>query len=468
MAGLANVTYPPIRSSEEQRSEAKMIHKEILFMSKNNGFAKNIELIGYHDLNGKPGFQMAMQEVDGKYYLYVAHFKSSGWTILEVTDPARPRFVKFVPGPDLAGQGTCKIQVADNLMITSLGGQLPMLQGTSWEDPYEEGVFIWDVKDPENPKWLSHWKTGVPRGMGVHRFYYSGGRYVHLSASCPGFSTMIYRILDIIDPCNPVEVGRWWVPEQWEAGRAQKTNREVDEHVLDSPMLHGPPYVKGNLVYCSYSGEGMIILDISDISLPKFVGQLRHHPPFAGGFGGARCHTILPLSRRPFAVMTSEGERYAVFSKEIVKKAQPMNFIGMVDVSDASSPTLISVFPYPEVPPGFPHKNFNAIDGFAGPFGPHNLHEPHGHPALEDRNDRVYNCYFHAGLRVYDISDPFVPKEIAYFIPPNPTKWAFNNAAGDLYPGPMIATTEDVIVDRRGNIFIDTFHDGIYALRCTV
>jgi hypothetical protein len=35
-------------------------------------------------------------------------------------------------------------------------------------------------------------------------------------------------------------------------------------------------------------------------------------------------------------------------------------------------------------------------------------------------------------------------------------------------PGPMLATSEDVIVDKRGNIFIDTFHDGIYALRCTV
>ena len=34
--------------------------------------------------------------------------------------------------------------------------------------------------------------------------------------------------------------------------------------------------------------------------------------------------------------------------------------------------------------------------------------------------------------------------------------------------GPMIATTEDVIVDNRGNIFMDTYHDGLYVLRCTV
>ena len=151
-----------------------------------------------------------------------------------------------------------------------------------------------------------------------------------------------------------------------------------------------------------------------------------------------------------------------------------MRFLRTMVLSDAS-PTLVSVFPYPEVPAGFPHPNYNEIGGFAGPFGPHNLHEPHGHPHLEDRNDRVYCCYFHAGLRVYDVSDRFVPREIAYYIPPNPKKWLFGEphdpSVFDLFgqpPGPRIATTEDVLVDDRGNIFIDTFHDGLYVLRCTV
>ena len=83
--------------------------------------------------------------------------------------------------------------------------------------------------------------------------------------------------------------------------------------------MHGPAYPKGELAYVSYGGAAMIILDISDVTLPKFVGQLRHHPPFAGKVSGARCHTVLPLSQRPYAVMTSEGERFQVFSKEKLK-----------------------------------------------------------------------------------------------------------------------------------------------------
>ncbi len=88
--------------------------------------AKNVEVLAYHDLGGKPGFQMAMQEVAGTYYLYVAHFKHPGWTILDVTDPSRPRSLRFIPGPDKAGQATLKLQVADGLMVTALQQQFSL------------------------------------------------------------------------------------------------------------------------------------------------------------------------------------------------------------------------------------------------------------------------------------------------------------------------------------------------------
>ena len=439
-------------------------------MARREALSKNVELVAYHDLDGKPGFQMAMQEVDGRYYLYLAHFKHSGWAILDVTDPHRPEYVKFLPGPSKKGQVTLKLQVAGGLMITALQQAFPLFHGTTWDDPYEEGIYIWDVKDPVSPRFVSHWETGG--GLGVHRFFYDGGRYAHLTASCRGFKGFIYRILDVADPAKPVEVGRWWAPEQYWPNYLEPSGPQSGDPLLAllEIMLHGPAYPKGELAYLGYGGLGMTILDISDVSLPRLVGRLRHHPPLAGKLSGARCHTVIPLSQRPYAIMTTEGERYSVFTEKIIGGvAQPLNIIGMVDVSNPADPTLVSIFPYPEIPEGWPYSNFTDIPGVgAGPFGPHNLHEPHYHPALEDRNDRIYCCYFHAGLRIYDISDPFVPREIAHFIPPDPEKWAFNNAAGDLFPGPNLATTEDVIVDNRGYIYVDTLHGGLYILRCTV
>ena len=55
-------------------------------------------------------------------------------------------------------------------------------------------------------------------------------------------------------------------------------------------------------------------------------------------------------------------------------------------------------------------------------------------------------------------SDPFVPGEIAYYIPPDPEGYAFKNATGNLLPVPNTATAEDVIVDNRGHICIDALH----------
>ena len=41
-----------------------------------------------------------------------------------------------------------------------------------------------------------------------------------------------------------------------------------------------------------------------------------------------------------------------------------MFILRTLDISDPTNPSLISVFPYPEVPEGYTHgTNFNIVDG---------------------------------------------------------------------------------------------------------
>src|SRR5574342_155474 len=108
-------------------------------------FAHNMDLVGYHDLAGKPAFKLAMQEVNGRWYLCMAHLWHRGWSILEVTDPSAPEYVTFVPGPE--NTWTIQIQVADGKMITSLERIAPGWGGIA-EAPFSEGFLIWDVSGP--------------------------------------------------------------------------------------------------------------------------------------------------------------------------------------------------------------------------------------------------------------------------------------------------------------------------------
>ena len=439
----------------------------------NQGYIKNMEVVGFSDLNGINAFQMALYKTGDKYYMYCGSFKGAGVNILDVTDPSRPQVVGcvWVSDPEVYfAQSTPKIQVADDKLIVALGGGVPFLHGIKAGDPADDGLQIYDLKeDPVHPRLLSHWHTGLPNGMGVHRFAYNGGKYVYMPAECPGFVGFIVRILDISDPCNPVEAGRWWKPEQFKDGMLEGTYPVGHAAEKDWPMCHACTLSADRLneLYPGYFGGGGIILDISDPTRPKLISQLMVQPPFAGKLCGARCHTYLPLTGRNFAVLTNEGERFPFFTKENIAAsahpgAQPMNNLHMIDVSDPKDPVLVAEFPYPEVPEGFPYRNFNDCGiGAQGPFGPHNVHEPMGKPWLQDDPNLIYNCYFHAGLRVFDVSDPYYIKEIAYFIPPNPEKLLFQIPV----PGPMIATTEDVVVDDRGYIYIDTWHDGMYILR---
>jgi hypothetical protein len=394
---------------------------------------KNVEVVGYTEVGGRPPFKLAVQEVGGRWLMYMGHLWDYGWSIMDVTDPYQPELVNFIPGP--RNTWTIQMEVAEGKMITALEAQ-PESWGGNPDAPFDEGVIIWDLLDPVRPQRLGQFRTG---GTGTHRNFYEGGRYVHLAAGMPGFSGEIYVIIDIIEPADPVEVGRWWVFGQKE-GETEEPPAGVS--------IHGPPYVLGNLAYLPYGAAGLVILDISDVSAPVLVGQLDFSPPFLGNIGA---HSALPLPERNIAIVNSEA-----IAEEC---EEPLNHASIVDISDPANPFLLSLLPVPEPPPGSRFANFCDK---GGRFGPHNVNQHFHSPFVEQRTDLVYLTYFNAGLRIYDTSDPRLPREVGYFVPPEP-----RIRYGPRPEGTLDLQTEDVLVDARGFIYITQKNQGMWILRFT-
>jgi hypothetical protein len=406
-------------------------------MSRHPGYSADaFDLVAYHDLDGMPGFKLALQVVSGRWFLYVTRFWEVGTTVLDVTDPAVPQVVGAIPGPDDANVATWQVQVADNLLVHGIQHRPPPWGG----DPLratEEGMHIWDVTDPTSPRHLSSYRFGA---SGTHRNLFTGGRYLHAAASFPGIDGFAYAIVDIDDPMNPQEVGRWFMPEQFTAAGATSDRK---------PSHHGPAWVIGDRAYLPYGGGGLVLLDISDPAWPRLISRLEFGAAFSSRVA---LHTVVPLPERGIAVVNTEAIAEMT--------AEPYNYAGIVDISNESDLRLISLLPVPIPDQAAPYPNFNKR---GGRFGPHNQHHPHPeHQHLLHDDQIVYLTWFNAGLRVYDISDPYLPREIGHFLPDDPVE-----RRGLLPKTALVTQSEDVLVDSRGYAYLTDKNHGLHVLRFT-
>jgi len=287
------------------------------------------------------------------------------------------------------------------------------------------------VEQPAKPRRVGHYRTN---STGTHRNFYDGGDLVHAAGGAPGFDGKIYHIVDISDPSNPKQISTFALDGQ--RHDAPKSGAKFS--------LHGPAHIEGNRAYLSYGDGGGIILDVSNFKQPRILSQLA----FQGLCSRQGIHTYLPLPRRKLALINDEA---------IAENGdENLNLAGIVDIGDENEPRMLSLFPLPTPPEEMGIKNFYEK---GGRFGPHNQHHPNHQACLEDRDDLAYLTYFNAGLRVYDIRDARAPKEIAYFIPPDPEERIGTK------PSKLVAQVEDVLVDRRGFIYISEKNQGIFILK---
>jgi hypothetical protein len=403
--------------------------------------AHNVRRIGHLNLPG------AGQVVVQDRYAYVGHMKPPhGTSILDVSDPTRPRVIASLELPDSYSH-THKVRVVGDLMIVNVeqnnrhllrrGAKIPEaaarlatalgrvptdaemaaeLQVAEADVPrlregaargYRDGGFrIYDISDRSRPRMLVHERT---HGCGVHRFDVDR-RYAYVSTEMEGYLGNILVIYDLREPARPTEVSRWWLPGQHIAGGESPTWSGLRcrlHHTLR----------QDDQVWAAVWYAGFRVVDVSDITRPRTIAGYDYHPP-----APEPTHTAMrlpvPIGGRQLALVVDEEHEH--------RRGQPHAGLWIFDVTDLENLQPLATFHVSEMDSPWSRAG--------GRFGAHQFQE---HMV----GTRVCAAWFAGGLRMVDIADPTQPEEIGFFIP-------------EPVDGQSCPQTNDVDVDDRGLIYI--------------
>ncbi len=400
-------------------------------------FARNMTLIGHSDIGGRgDGLQLMVH----RGYAYIAHPWSQGFSIVDVRDPKNPKTVNYVPAP--ANTWNIHLQTHDDLLLVINALDLfadvetftdekvyytqsvgETVASRKRERAWTAGMSVFDISIPDRPRRIGQLDV---EGVGFHRLWYVGGRYAYASALLDGFTDYIFVTIDMADPTRPVLVGQWWLPGMNRAVGETPDWGDGKRYALHHALVHG------DTAYACWRDGGLTLLDIKDHSAPKLIKHHNWCPPYGGG-----THSPLPLPGRELLVVADE----AVLDNEEDGRKHTWVF----DIRVPENPISISTFPIPA------EHDYTRKGGH---FGPHNLHE--NRPGSFVSETLIFATWQNAGIRAFDISDPYHPVETGALVPAGPTVMM------DHRPGrPKIIQSADVFVDANGLIYATDYNAGL-------
>jgi hypothetical protein len=411
-------------------------------------YSRNMRLVGHSDQGGRPdGVQLMVH----KKHAYVGHMFSKGFSVVDVSDPANPRPANYIQ----AAPNTWNIhlQAHEDLLLVinakdmfaasvfqderayysgALGekvGTAASSIGKRKERDWTAGLSVYDVSVPHSPRKIGFMPV---EGGGIHRIWYTGGRWAYVSALLDGFTDYIFMTVDMADPTRPREAGRLWLPGMNAAAGETPSWPSHRRYGLHHPI------VAGDMAYAAWRDAGMALIDVSDRHAPKLKVHKNWSPPYGGG-----THNCLPLPDRELIVVLDEAVLDNV--------EDGLKYIWVMDAREPSNPVSISTFPTP--------AEINYCEK-GGHFGPHNLHE--NRPGSFVSSELIFATYQNAGIRVFNIANPHRPEEIAAFVPPPPERMM------DHRPNrPQVIQSCDVFVDASGLIYATDYNGGLYILEMT-
>ena len=404
-------------------------------------YARAMRIVGYTDQGGRPD---AVQVMVQRGYAYVGHMFSKGFSVIDVRDAKNPRAVGYIAAPP--NTWNIHLQVHDDLLLViyakdmfaaaefaderayykgALGKTVGTAEAKRVRD-WSAGLAVYDVSKPEAPRRIGFMDIA---GGGIHRVWYTGGKWAYASVLLDGFTDYIFMTIDMSDPANPREAGRWWIPGMNLAAGETPSWEATRRYGLHHPIVHG------DTAYCAWRDAGMVVLDVKDRAKPKPIVHRNWSPPYGGG-----THNCLPLPDRDLLVVLDE----AVLDHQ----EDGLKLIWVFDNRVPQNPVSIATFPTPA------EADYKSKDGH---FGPHNIHE--NRPGSFVSSKLIFATYQNAGVRVFDMSDAFAPKDVGCLVPPQPQRLA------DTRPNrARVIQSADVFVDAAGLIYATDYNAGLYIL----
>ncbi len=443
--------------------------------------ASHIELVGYHDLQGRESLVVTTLADDANgAWAYVGHHESfwdgkpklnpitgqmewNGTSILDVADPAQPKLVWHIPNDgDRNSRG---VSVVYDYPFDGSGRDYLIRNSeilTEGETGRDLKYQIFDITDrATKPSAISLVAeiTGTPpdscgRGCGgpfilrAHKGWWSRETgYFYAASGEPGFRNIVIQIFDLKNPKAPKFVGRAWLP-----------GLKDGEPGYEGQYSHHPVVDEaGKRIYVGYRNAGgqAAAFDIIDPAQPTLAWSVDMKPPFRGP------HTVSPIryDTVPNYGPTALPRTYALVVDEAgAEDTTPCpggvrSASYMLDITDEKKPFPVSVW---QVPVGDYCKK-------GGRFGPHQSADTVNGQINRYADKLAWIAYFNAGVRVVDLADPLRPTEVGYFVP-KATALTHPMVMGQ----PAVTQMNDVDIDHRGLAYAsDRAGTGLFILRFT-
>lgn len=253
------------------------------------------------------------------------------------------------------------------------------------------GFALYDVSDPASPELVGSHETDFP----IHNCDFNDG-VVYLTGNDGELNPLV--MVDVSD--DPEEVGRWSIVDHDEAWG------EVDWFLR---VLHDV-WVQDGVAYLVQWDAGTWIVDVSDPANPEFVSNFRTD----------RLDELAEIDDQP-SIQTESlqlpgNDHYVMINDDATLLAvgeEAWNVpetdetapggIELWDIADPTSPELLSRI---EAPP-------SPDPGLSGTWTTSHNFDLVG--------DRLYSSWYQAGVKIYDVSDPTNPEQIAGWRAPDRT-----------------------------------------------